>query len=92
MLKKTLLFVAGLFFWAFSGWQLIGAVRHGSILSGPKTEIRLYTFNDSAFYFVTGISIYLFFFSFLTYAGVFGFRQFLRDRWLKQFGRDHSQP
>lgn len=92
MLRKILLFVVGSFLWFFSGWQLIGVVRHGSVWSGPKTAIRLYTFDDSAFYFVIGISIYLVFFSFLTYAGIVGFRQFLHNRWLKQFHRDHSQP
>jgi hypothetical protein len=92
MLKKTFLLIVGLFFWAFSGWQLIGIVHHGSVLAGPKGAIRHYTFDDSAFYFITGISIWLMIFSFCTCAGVVGFRQFLHERWLKQFRRDHSRP
>jgi hypothetical protein len=62
----------------------------------PKGSARLYTFSDSAFWFIFGVFLYLIVFLFLTYIGVVGgiaiVRRFLHERWLKQFRREHSQP
>jgi len=91
-LRAAFLLVIGASFWAFSGWQIIHVARYGSVLAGPKGVSRYYSFEDSLFWFLLGLSGWLAFFALLTVIGVLSIRRFLRDRWLRQFRRDHSQP
>ncbi len=74
MVKRTVLLIAGMVGWIFSGRQLFSVIADGVVYSGPRSNIRWLSFDESPYYFVMGLAIYFAAFCFLTYIGLFTLR------------------
>lgn len=78
MIKSAMLLIAGMVGWMFSVRQLFSVIADGVVYSGPRSNIRWLSFDESPYYFVMGLAIYLAAFCFLTYVGFFTLRDVAR--------------
>lgn len=78
MVKNAFLLISGIVGWIFSVRQLFSLIVDGVVFSGPRSNVRWLSFDESPYYFVIGLTIYLAAFCFLTYVGLFTLRDVAR--------------
>ncbi|AOO81229.1 hypothetical protein BHK69_12815 [Bosea vaviloviae] len=78
MAKSAILLIVGVIGWVFSVRQLYSAIAYGLVYSGPRSSVRWLSFDESPYYFVLALVIYLAGFCFLTHVGFFTLRDAAR--------------